>query len=243
MMMMMRLWLSCHLLFAGISLNVFAATPEECELLVTPVSLADPSVILGKTNYLAGYTDYAPFKGILKATDSSWLNITESPSNITSEVLMSQENRINGTCVGSTVKMTLEGLRARVAFTEMDATLSVLPSCDGCFVFYINYTANDVKKLLEHINVSDKDLADQAQGRSLYLMGRKQQMKEQKKAHFCLHNFHNLFISRQTVDAQPLRLGAFQEASQLSRLLRRTRFPLQSRKKYFAFKISFSKFY
>lgn len=127
--------------------------------------------------------------------------------------------------------------------TEMDATLSVLPSCDGCFVFYINYTANDVKKLLEHINVSDKDLADQAQGRSLYLMGRKQQMKEQKKAHFCLHNFHNLFISRQTVDAQPLRLGAFQEASQLSRLLRRTGFPLQSRKKYFAFKISFSKFY
>ncbi|KAF6731561.1 hypothetical protein FQA47_020855 [Oryzias melastigma] len=83
MMMMMRLWLSCHLLFAGISLNVFAATPEECELLVTPVSLADPSVILGMTNYLAGYTDYAPFKGILKATDSSWLNITESPSNIT----------------------------------------------------------------------------------------------------------------------------------------------------------------
>ncbi|XP_024154090.1 uncharacterized protein LOC112162528 [Oryzias melastigma] len=184
MMMMMRLWLSCHLLFAGISLNVFAATPEECELLVTPVSLADPSVILGKTNYLAGYTDYAPFKGILKATDSSWLNITESPSNITSEVLMSQENRINGTCVGSTVKMTLEGLRARVAFTEMDATLSVLPSCDGCFVFYINYTANDVKKLLEHINVSDKDLADQAQGRSLYLMGKQLTLSPSDLEHF-----------------------------------------------------------
>ncbi|KAF6731567.1 hypothetical protein FQA47_020861 [Oryzias melastigma] len=97
---------------------------------------------------------------------------------------MSQENRINGTCVGSTVKMTLEGLRARVAFTEMDATLSVLPSCDGCFVFYINYTANDVKKLLEHINVSDKDLADQAQGRSLYLMGKQLTLSPSDLEHF-----------------------------------------------------------
>uniref|UniRef100_A0A3P9M5I2 Uncharacterized protein n=1 Tax=Oryzias latipes TaxID=8090 RepID=A0A3P9M5I2_ORYLA len=231
--MMMRVCLSCHLLLAGIFLDVFAATPEECQLLVTPLSLADPSVILGKTNFLAGYTDYGAFKGILKATESSWLNITES--NIASEVLMSQENRINGTCVGSTVAMTLEGQSAKVAFADMNSVLSVLPSCDGCFVFYINFTATNVKKLLEHINVSDKATADEAQGSSLYLMGRKQLNKDPKKGKFLLLQLFTIFcllVSRQTVDAKPVRLGAFQEASQLPRLHGRARFSLQSRKKF-----------
>uniref|UniRef100_A0A8C7ZFL9 Apolipoprotein M n=1 Tax=Oryzias sinensis TaxID=183150 RepID=A0A8C7ZFL9_9TELE len=180
--MMMRVWLSCHLLLAGIFLDVFAATPEECQLLVTPLSLADPSVILGKTNFLAGYTNYGAFKSILKATESSWLNITES--NITSEVLMSQENRINGTCLGSTVAMTLEGQSAKVAFADMNSVLSVLPSCDGCFVFYINFTATNVKKLLEHINVSDKASADEAQGSSLYLMGKQLTLSPSDLEHF-----------------------------------------------------------
>ncbi|RVE67162.1 hypothetical protein OJAV_G00114350 [Oryzias javanicus] len=184
MMMMMHLWLSCYLLFAGISLNVFAATPEECQPLVTPVSLADPSVILGKAYLLVGYTDYDTFKVVLKATESSWLNITESPSNVTSEVFMSQENRINGTCSGSTVRMTLEGNQARVAFTEMEAAMSVLPSCDGCFVFHINYTASDVKKLLEPINVSHKDVANEARGRSLYLLGRQLTLSPSDLEHF-----------------------------------------------------------
>lgn len=65
------------------------SNPSDVEWKLSP---RIPVQILGKTNFLAGYTDYGAFKGILKATESSWLNITES--NIASEVLMSQENRM-----------------------------------------------------------------------------------------------------------------------------------------------------
>ncbi|KAF3850529.1 hypothetical protein F7725_012301 [Dissostichus mawsoni] len=92
------------LLVSGLFLSSWALTPEECKPLVTPFSLAPPWTTLqvqktkmhGRSYILAGYNDNDVFKAILKTLESSWMNVTDSPSG----VFMSQFNKL----VNSTVK-------------------------------------------------------------------------------------------------------------------------------------------
>ncbi|XP_039676291.1 uncharacterized protein LOC120571417 isoform X2 [Perca fluviatilis] len=88
----MNLWLSAHFLVAGLFLSCSALTSEECQPLVTPLSLVDPSMMYGRSNFLVGYVDRDIYRGILKTTESSWMNFTASPS--ANEVVMSQTNKI-----------------------------------------------------------------------------------------------------------------------------------------------------
>merc|ERR1712137_698919 len=102
----MNLWFSVPFLFAGLYLSSSAPTPEECQRMVTPLSLGDPNMLYGRSNFIMGYSDHEVYDSILKVTDSSWVKFTPSPYDVNT-VLMSQENRINGTCSGSTINVTI----------------------------------------------------------------------------------------------------------------------------------------
>ncbi|XP_078032209.1 uncharacterized protein LOC117263489 isoform X1 [Epinephelus lanceolatus] len=102
----MNLWISSHLLVVGLFLSTSALTPEECQPLVTPLSLADRSVMYGRTNLIAGYSDGEVFNNILKLTESCWINL--SPSSSADRDVMSEENKINGTCVSTTINVTID---------------------------------------------------------------------------------------------------------------------------------------
>ncbi|XP_075306491.1 uncharacterized protein LOC142368246 [Odontesthes bonariensis] len=179
----MNLWLCCHLLFAALFHSSSALTPEECQPLVTPLSLADPSVMYGKVNFLAGFADHDVFKAILKVTESSWVNVTGSPSSPT-EAVMSEGNKINGICLDSRTNMTIKDDIASATLPNMTWALHVLPSCDGCLLLSINSTVKNTKKMLEMMKVSTADDADEIRARSLYLLGRELTVKDSDLEHF-----------------------------------------------------------
>ncbi|KAK2830940.1 hypothetical protein Q5P01_018871 [Channa striata] len=172
----------CRLfLVVGLFLSSSALTPEECRPLVTPLSLADPSMMLGRTNFIVGYSDHKVYKEILKVTDSSWLNMTASPSS-PNEIVMSQENRINGICFGSTANITIDGNTAKSSYANMTSAVHLLPSCEGCVLLSINTTARDAEKMLKliHFNSTEKEIT----ATSLYLLAREMTLKDSDLEHF-----------------------------------------------------------
>ncbi|XP_041868086.1 uncharacterized protein LOC121656919 [Melanotaenia boesemani] len=179
----MNLWLSSHLLFAALFLSSSALTPEECQPLITPLSLVNSSVIHGKFKFLVGFTDHEAFKAVLKATDSGWLNIRESPTN-TSEVIMSQENKINGTCLSSRANATIENNTITARLINVTSMVHVLPSCDSCLVLDINSTLKNSKDFLQVMRISDPTEANEIQARALYLFGSELTLKDSDLEHF-----------------------------------------------------------
>uniref|UniRef100_A0A3Q1E991 Uncharacterized protein n=1 Tax=Acanthochromis polyacanthus TaxID=80966 RepID=A0A3Q1E991_9TELE len=162
----MNLWIRGHLLFALLFVSSSALTPEECEPLIKPLSMADPSVLHGRINLLFGYTDNDIFKAILNATHSSW----------------------NGTCSGAKTNLTIEGDTAR------GTGFHILPTCDGCVVFSVNSSANDSKKVLEAFGVENPSDSQELKAHSVYLLARETTVKDSdierfKKQASCL-GFH-----------------------------------------------------
>ncbi|XP_078032211.1 uncharacterized protein LOC117263354 isoform X4 [Epinephelus lanceolatus] len=102
----MNLWISSHLLVVGLFLSTSALTPEECQPLVTPLSLADRSILYGRWNFIVGYTDSDAFNAILKVTESSWMNVNASSSP--DEDVVSQEEKLNGTCLAASVNVAYD---------------------------------------------------------------------------------------------------------------------------------------
>uniref|UniRef100_A0A665U2P1 Uncharacterized LOC115051367 n=1 Tax=Echeneis naucrates TaxID=173247 RepID=A0A665U2P1_ECHNA len=155
---------------------------EECQPLVTPVSLADPSVLYGKINVIAGYTDHQVFNEILKVTDSSWLKISESPVD-PKKLVMTEENKLNGKCFSSSVNFTIEG---NTAVTEANITsnFKVLPSCEGCLVLSVNVTAGDISKLLGLMNITTPITDDELHVQAVYLMAKESTLKDSDLEHF-----------------------------------------------------------
>ncbi|WP_289465602.1 hypothetical protein, partial [Klebsiella pneumoniae] len=140
----MNLWSSRLVLVAGWFLCSSALLPEECQPLVTPLSLADPSMMYGRTNFIMGYTDHPAFNNILKVTDSSWLTISQSPAN-PKEAIMDEMNKINGKCFSLAINLTIDGDTATAKFylpliINTTSVFNVLPSCDGCLVLSGNTT-------------------------------------------------------------------------------------------------------
>ncbi|XP_017285179.1 uncharacterized protein LOC108243931 [Kryptolebias marmoratus] len=180
---MMNLWLSCLLLFASLFLSSSAPTPEECQNLVKPLSLADPSVMYGRMNFLVGYADHEVYKAILKVTDSSWVKVSASPTSAT-EIVVSQENKINGTCFSSTVKGTVEGDTVNSSIANTTSVFHVLPSCEGCLALSINSTAKNIQNLLKAMKFSDISMADEFHIRALYLLGPETTLKDSDLEHF-----------------------------------------------------------
>uniref|UniRef100_A0A8D0DCL9 Uncharacterized protein n=1 Tax=Sander lucioperca TaxID=283035 RepID=A0A8D0DCL9_SANLU len=172
----MNRWLSAHFLVAGLFLSCSALTSEECQPLVTPLSLVDPSMMYGRSNFLVGYVDHNFYKGILKTTDSSWLNFTASTS--ANEVVMSQENKMNGTCLSTSVKVTIDGNTATTSIANITSVFHLLPSCEGCLVMSINATARDLDKFATMMKLNVAVSGEEINSRCLYLLGREATLKD-----------------------------------------------------------------
>ncbi|XP_061597971.1 uncharacterized protein LOC133461185 isoform X2 [Cololabis saira] len=167
----MNLWLRSHLLFAVLFLSSSALTPEECQPLVTPLSLADPSLMYGKWMFVSGYTDHDAIKAILNVTDSSWISITASPSS-PSEIVMSHDNKMMGTCFFTTANATIEGNTATVMNPNMTSEFHVLPSCQDCLLLSINNTLKNFKQMVQLMKVDDSNVPDEIHARTFYLLGK-----------------------------------------------------------------------
>ncbi|KAK5855521.1 hypothetical protein PBY51_005618 [Eleginops maclovinus] len=159
------------LLVAGLVLSSWALTPEECEPLVTPRSLADPSMMYGRSNFLAGYNDNNVFRAILSETDSSLINISASPAG-PQEAFMSQLNKMKRICIQSTVKTSFDGDTATVSHANITSTFHILPSSDKFLVMSLNATASNCKVMLKRMQIDSEDAEDEISLRALYLMGR-----------------------------------------------------------------------
>ncbi|XP_038134639.1 saxitoxin and tetrodotoxin-binding protein 2-like [Cyprinodon tularosa] len=178
----MNLWLST-LLFASLLLRSSALTPEECQPLVSPISLADPSVLYGEKVFLAGYADHDFYKSLLKLTDSSWTNLTASPAG-NNEIVMNQRNRMNGTCIKYSSTAKIEGNTLITSKLNMTSEFQVLPSCDGCMVININITSKNLKRALEVMKMSYMDMPDELNAHALYILGRRQTLTDSELEHF-----------------------------------------------------------
>ncbi|XP_032395341.1 uncharacterized protein LOC116704168 isoform X3 [Etheostoma spectabile] len=102
------MWISSSFLVAGLFLSTSALTPEECQPLVKPLPLIEPSMMYGRWITIAGYVDGEGFNAILKATESTWVNVTQSPSS-PNVVVTHEKDKINGTCVDFAVNVTIDG--------------------------------------------------------------------------------------------------------------------------------------
>ncbi|XP_033492783.1 uncharacterized protein LOC117263489 isoform X2 [Epinephelus lanceolatus] len=178
----MNLWISSHLLVVGLFLSTSALTPEECQPLVTPLSLADRSVMYGRTNLIAGYSDGEVFNNILKLTESCWINL--SPSSSADRDVMSEENKINGTCVSTTINVTIDSNTMTMSLANLTSALQLLPSCDSCLLFNVNSTARNLKKLLDKMNFNSNVTEDEINFQALYLMSRESTLKDSDLEHF-----------------------------------------------------------
>ncbi|XP_060915732.1 uncharacterized protein LOC132991121 [Labrus mixtus] len=195
----MDLWFSSLFLVVGLFLSSSAQTPEECKPLVTPLSMADLSVMYGRMNFLVGYVDNGIFNDILKTTESSWVNISMSTSS-PNDLVMAEHNKINGTCMRSNFTVNIEGDTAKVEMAKVSSTFQSLPTCDGCMVFSINSTSMDINILLQKMNFSSPIDKPEFNARTLYLLARGTTLEESdlevfKKQASCLGftgepNFH-----------------------------------------------------
>merc|ERR1719167_1483014 len=123
----MNLCLSSYVLLAGLVLSVSALTPEECQPMVTPQSLADRNVVYGRYNSLAGNADSKEMNGILKMTDSTWMT-TSASTDSPNEVLVSEGNKLNGKCFWSRFNLSIENDSIlRMSLPNWSAELQMLP--------------------------------------------------------------------------------------------------------------------
>ncbi|XP_020513362.1 uncharacterized protein [Labrus bergylta] len=173
----MDLWFSSLFLVVGLFLSSSAQTPEECKPLVTPLSMADPSVMYGRMNFLVGYVDNGILNDILKLTESSWVNISMSTSS-PNDLVMAQHNKMNGTCIRSNVTANIEGDTAKVEMAKVISTFQSLPTCDGCKVFSINTTSMNINNLLQKMNFSSPTDKPEFNAHALYLMARGTTLEE-----------------------------------------------------------------
>lgn len=179
---MMNLWFGSLFLVVGLFPSSSALTPEECQPLITSLSLADPTMMYGKTNFILGYTDDEVHKSILKSTESSWMKIT--PSFRPNEIIMDQGFKMNDTCLVSTLNITLDGDTATTSLPKVFSAFHVLPTCDGCLLLSINSTIKSLDHLLRSMNMSHTFKEQEIHARSLYLMGRETTVKDSDVEHF-----------------------------------------------------------
>uniref|UniRef100_A0A3B4T9B3 Uncharacterized LOC111223332 n=1 Tax=Seriola dumerili TaxID=41447 RepID=A0A3B4T9B3_SERDU len=147
----MNLWFSSLTLVAGLFLCSTALPLEECQTLVTPSSLADPSTMYGRLNVLVGYTDHEAFNGILKVTDSSWLKI--SPTSSPNKIVMSEDNKI---CFCLNLHCFHFPAAYLPSIANITSVFHLVPSCDGCVVFSINTTASNLDHFFKLLNMTKK---------------------------------------------------------------------------------------
>ncbi|TMS18705.1 hypothetical protein E3U43_011031 [Larimichthys crocea] len=172
----MNLWFS-HLLVAGLVLTTSALTPEECQPLTKPLSLADSSMLQGRLNFIMGYTDTDAYNAILKITDSYWMKMTPSASD-KNELTVHEENKINGSCIGLSFNMTIDGDHVDMSLPNISTVFQVLPGCDGCVVFRANSTASNLSTLFHMMNINIDITDEELTTHAIYLMARETSVKD-----------------------------------------------------------------
>ncbi|KAM8761685.1 uncharacterized protein AB9X84_006664 [Acanthopagrus schlegelii] len=174
----MNLQFSSCFLFAGLFLSVSALTPEECQPLVTPLSLEDLSVLHGMTHFIMGYTDSAIYNELLNASSSYWMNVTTSPSS-DKTLVIHQEHKLNGSCYGMTLNFTMDGNVVTVDVGSMSAEYHVLPGCDGCMVLSGNSSVKDLSQYFRFMNYESSIKIDkEVNARVFYLMAKERTLKD-----------------------------------------------------------------
>ncbi|XP_059205483.1 uncharacterized protein LOC131984611 isoform X2 [Centropristis striata] len=129
----------------------------------------------GRWNYLIGYIEMEGFN-YFERTQSVWLNINQSPNP--NELILTQRDRIGGTCVTSILNATFDGDTFSILFTNASTQFQLLPACDGCMVKIFNSTSRNVEflrrlnimKLLKGIDFDPK--IKEISFRHLYMMAR-----------------------------------------------------------------------
>ncbi|XP_078128113.1 uncharacterized protein LOC144531722 [Sander vitreus] len=180
----MNLWLCSYFLVAGLFLSSSALTPEECQPLVKPLLLIEPSMMYGRWTTIAGYADGEGFDAILNATESVWVNVTQSPSS-PNVVVLSEKDKINGTCVDLAINVTIDGNTASGSVGDMVfSEFYLLPSCDGCFILSVNTTARNLDKLFKQLNINIDVTGEEVNVRAIYLIGKEPTVKDSELEHF-----------------------------------------------------------
>nr|XP_046273193.1 uncharacterized protein LOC124074372 [Scatophagus argus] len=179
----MNMWFRCHFLFAGLFVSISALTPEECLPLVTPLDLANHSMLHDRLNFIVGYTDTEAFKVILKSTDSSWAKLSWWPNSNTHAV-MHQGNRMNGTCFKSSNNVTFEDNTGVSVVGDITSTFHLLPTCEGCLVLNVSIVSRNLNKVLQLLKVDSTVNEEVVTTHSLYLMARNSTLSDSDLQHF-----------------------------------------------------------
>ncbi|KAE8282584.1 hypothetical protein D5F01_LYC19995 [Larimichthys crocea] len=119
-----------------------------------------------------GYTDTDAYNAILKITDSYWMKMTPSASD-KNELTVHEENKINGSCIGLSFNMTIDGDHCPTS-----AVFQVLPGCDGCVVFRANSTASNLSTLFHMMNINIDITDEELTTHAIYLMARETSVKD-----------------------------------------------------------------
>ncbi|XP_032395339.1 uncharacterized protein LOC116704168 isoform X1 [Etheostoma spectabile] len=173
------MWISSSFLVAGLFLSTSALTPEECQPLVKPLPLIEPSMMYGRWITIAGYVDGEGFNAILKATESTWVNVTQSPSS-PNVVVTHEKDKINGTCVDFAVNVTIDGNTGSgsLVMDMINSKFHLLPSCEGCFVMNVNTTARNLDMIFQQLNFNMDVTGEEIHVRALYLIGKESTLKD-----------------------------------------------------------------
>ncbi|XP_059205484.1 uncharacterized protein LOC131984612 [Centropristis striata] len=171
----MNLQLGGLLLVAALFTSSSTLTPDECQPLITPLSLTNVSTMYGRWNYLVAYIEMEGFD-YFERTQSMWININQSPNP--NELIFTQCDRIGGTCITGTVNGTFDADTFSILFGSVSSQFQLLPACDGCMVKIFNTTSRDVQflrrlniiKLLKGIDFDPK--IKEISFRHLYMMAR-----------------------------------------------------------------------
>ncbi|XP_054619127.1 uncharacterized protein LOC129172913 [Dunckerocampus dactyliophorus] len=162
-----------------------AFSDNECSPLVTPLSLDDHQKILGTRTFISGYTDHDVYNAILKITESTRMTFSESAAS--KDVVVYEEMRMNGTCYGTKLNISIQHDVASTAVANISSSFHLLPTCDGCLVLSINSSAHHLSSFLEafHIHMpQDIAIPDVVNVHAVYLFAGGDHVKDADLDHF-----------------------------------------------------------
>ncbi|XP_059205480.1 uncharacterized protein LOC131984610 [Centropristis striata] len=151
-----------------------------------PFSLTDPSTMYGRWNLLAGFSDCEILNAMSSKNRSSWLNIAQSPNP--NEFVLTQHDRINGTCVVTSMTVAVDGDTATMSFGNVSSQFQLRPACDDCLFMKMNSTVRNLNKMLQGTNSDGKITADETSFRHFYLIARESRMQDWELGRFKLPN-------------------------------------------------------
>ncbi|KAG9272249.1 saxitoxin and tetrodotoxin-binding protein 2-like [Astyanax mexicanus] len=145
-------------------LGLNQAAGPNCEGLTKPLDLKDDySSIMGRWIFTEGIADHDLFTNILKTVSSSW--VAFSPGSSKDTVILTQGNKLNGTCEFQMDNTTIKNSTIYVTEKEIPTEGNLIPSCPECLAFsFTSQVKNETVKSLyfftrsPKVSESEKDL-------------------------------------------------------------------------------------